>query len=110
MEEYSKKISIANKGKAKPIGFAENMSLTRQGINNPNAKELEYYIVGIKGKKAIVFKYGFQINNYLNKKDGYGNVLKALKKDIGTPYGIKWIYYYEELKYVYDIVQYTSES
>lgn len=77
-KEISYKISKANKGKPKPKGFSENLSKTRQGINNPAAKEIS--IGWIVCDKKHLFKYGFEINSFMNSKHAYGNIFKALIK------------------------------
>lgn len=110
-ELYYEKISVANKGKAKPEGFAENLSITRQGLDNPNAKELSTWIIAIKDDNTIIiFKYGFQINSYLGINRAYTNVIKAIKKPHQTAYNVKWDYFDSSKDYIQDIVHYTDES
>lgn len=94
MEELGNKLSLANKGYSKPIGFAENLSLQRKGLKNPATKELKDFIICFKDNKAIrIFKYGFEINDFIGKKDAYGNVYKVLTNQLKyNPYGYIWKY------------------
>lgn len=111
LEEYSAKISKANKGRSKPKGFAENLSATRKGLNNPAAKELDDWIVYGDNEKALgLFKYGFEINNFLNNKNAYSNVCAYLKRDGILCYNYKWKYFSQCNKRVQDIVQSSYES
>ena len=111
LELYSKKISIANKGKKKPLGFAENLSATRKGLDNPAAKELDNWIVYGDNKKALgLFKYGFEINTFLNNKNAYGNVCAYLKRKGNLCYNYKWKYFSECNKRIQDIVQSSYEN
>ena len=83
----NKKISKALKGRKKPEGFAANMAITRKGLNNPASKPLKQMILG---SNEYIFKYGFEINNFVGSISGYGNVLKVLNKQNKTAYGHKW--------------------
>ena len=110
MELYSKKISIANKGKNKPQGFAENLSVKRQGVLNPSAKELENWIVCFKENLPIrMFKFGFEVNNFLQNKHAYSNVYKFLESN-NKPYGYKWIFFHNCTQEIQDIVQSSYEN
>ena len=106
-KEISLKISNANKNKKKPIGFSENLSITRIGINNPNAKELKDWIVM---DNKILFKYGFEINEYFGNKYAYGNISKRIKKLNQYPYGHYWCLFSSLNKELQDIVRNSYES
>jgi len=101
------KISQKLKGKKKPRGFAENMSKKRQGINNPAAKELKNWIVA---DNKYLFKYGFEINNFIESKHAYGNVHRQIKLKNRKPYGYKWEYFSNIDIGLQDIVHTTYES
>lgn len=111
LEDYSAKISKANRGKPKPRGFAENLSATRKGLDNPAAKELDDWIVYGNTEEALgLFKYGFEINTFLKNKHAYGNVYRHLKRKGNLCYSYKWKYFSECNKEVQDIVQSSYES
>jgi len=112
LEEQSAKISKSNKGRKKPKGFAENLSESRRGLNNPAVKGLSNWIVCFKYEQPIrLFKYGFEVNNFINSKHAYGNVYSVLKdKKNYNPYGYHWQYYNECEKNIQDIVQSNYES
>lgn len=111
MEIYSGKISKSNKGKPKPPGFAENLSLNRRGLNNPAAKPLSMgSIVCFKdGTPIRMFKYGFEVNEFVGSKSGFSAVLLSFKKFF-KPYGYTWKKLSECTKEVQDIVQSDYES
>lgn len=111
LEELSKKISTANRGKSKPEGFAENLSKQRKGLGNPAAKPIKNNgIIGTNDRINFKwFKYGFEVNDFFERKDAYGNIYKF----VGTknkPYGYEFKYFNEASKRVQDIVQSQRES
>ena len=112
LENYSKKLSLSLKGKKKPIGFSENLSKNRKGILNPGAKELKDWIVSVNnGKPEKLFKYGFEINNFLRNKHAYGNIVKTLRNSPHhTPYKRAWILFKDCNKNIQDIVRIDYES
>lgn len=85
--EVAQKISAALKGRKKPDGFGENMSISRRGVNNPNTKQFEQFIVA---NNEYVFMYGFEINEFVGSIHAYGNVLKVLNKEGSTSYKYTW--------------------
>jgi hypothetical protein len=90
MEAYSEKLSIANKGRAKPKGFSEHLSRIRKGLGNPASKELKAPLVCFReGKPIRMFKYGFEVNEFIDSPHAYGNVYRNFKKN-HSPYGYKW--------------------
>jgi len=80
--EMRKKISEANKGVAKPDGFAEHLSTIRKGKGNPLAKPIIYGNVVIVENKEIVkeFEYYFEINEFMKQKNTASNIAKVFKK------------------------------
>lgn len=80
------KISLKLKGKDKPDGFAENLSIKRMGSNNPAAGKTKYdKIVVFKDNKAIrIFQGGYEINEFCNYPSMYGNLIKKLVKNKGV--------------------------
>ena len=108
-EEYSKKISEANKNKKKPEGFSEHLSEIRKGKNNPAAKEMKEWIVC---DEKYLFKYGFEINDFLNNKNAYSNIFAHFYKrnGKGNPYKHKWNLFSELSKEIQDIVQSLYEN
>ena len=103
------KISQKNRNKKKPKGFSEHLSNIRKGINNPAAKEIS--IGWIVADEKYLFKYGFEINNFIGKKDAYGNVYKQFKYGrIGKPYNHKWELFSRLNKEIQDIVQSSYEN
>lgn len=111
MEIYSKKISNANKGRKKPEGFAQNLSDTRKGLNNPASKPIKNNgIIGTDDRVNFVwFKYGFEINEYFISKHAYGNIYKFVNTGY-RPYGYEFKYFNEATKRVQDIVQQQYEN
>lgn len=112
LEEYSKKISKALKGIKKPNGFSENLSFKRKGLGNPAAKEMNKWIVCFQEDKAIkLFKYGFEINSFINNnRYAHGNVVGLLKRNGLKSYNYSWKYFCDCDKKSQDIVQSTYES
>ncbi len=88
------KISKANKGKPKPIGFGENLSIQRTGRGNPAAKKLTIKIGAYLNSELIKsFEYGFEINEFVDNKSAYSNVRKVLTGRLKyKPYGYVWKY------------------
>lgn len=111
MEKVSQKISKANKGKPKPEGFAENLSKMRKGLGNPATKELSKWIVCLKEEIPIrMFKYGFEINNFMSKPSAYGNIYRNLDSVKSTHYGYRWKTFENCRKEIQDIVQSNYEN
>jgi hypothetical protein len=110
MDVYSKKISKANKGRSKPLGFAENLSKARQGLGNPAVKDMccGWLVVFKETVPIRMFKYGFEVNNFVGNKSAYANVYRRYDK--GLPYGYKWTLFTDCTKDIQDIVQANYES
>lgn len=107
--KFGHKISEKLKGKKKPEGFAENLSKQRKGLGNPAAKEIP--IGWIVADQKYLFKYGFEVNEFVNNKYAYGNIYKHFKYNReGTPYGHKWELFSNLSKEIQDIVHSTYES
>ena len=113
---FRNKISMVNKGRPKPEGFAENMSKARMGINNPAAKLIKNGgIIATKDKIDFIwFKYGFEVNEFFSNKYAYGNANTRLNNIKSTlvprVYGYEIKYFNEASKRVQDIVQSQRES
>lgn len=110
MENLSLKHSNSLKGKSKPKGFAENLSIKRKGFGNPATKELKNWIVAKKEEDYYLFKYGFQINDFLDNKYAYRNVIRFIDSETNKPYGYFWKNFHNLSKGIQDIVQTTYES
>lgn len=107
--KFGHKISKSLKGKKKPKGFAENMSIKRKGLGNPATKEIS--IGWIVADKKYLFKHGFEINSFLNNKNAYGNIFSFFKnKRKGSPYHLEWEMFSNLDNETQDIVQATYES
>ena len=106
-EEISLKISTALKGKAKPKGFSDNLSESRKGKANPNAKELLNWIVA---DNKYLFKYGFEINNFIGSKYAAGNVTRRLGVPNNNPYNRTWVLFSSLDKELQDIVRNLYEN
>ena len=106
-KEISKRISDSLKGKSKPIGFAENLSKNRQGLDNPNTKELDEWIVA---DNQYLFKYGFEINIFIGNKYAYGNVQKRMLLPNSKPYKKVWVLFSSLNEELQDIVQKNYEN
>lgn len=98
------KISNKLKGKSKPKGFAEHLSKIRKGSGNPMARPLDtpIYCININTHKRLkgFFMYGYQINQFLNTKNAWSNVKKAINHpnnrngshlDYQVCYGYYWL-------------------
>lgn len=76
------KISAKLKGKPKPEGFGKKLSIMRKGLGNPAIKKLEepIYAVNCISNKKIrkVFNYSFEIEDFLNKRNSWSNIKKAI--------------------------------
>lgn len=68
----AQKVSKANKGKKKPDGFGERLSLARRSGNNPAAKRLNIGIFENNILIKIVY-YGCDVNTFLNNKWFWSN-------------------------------------
>lgn len=111
MEAFCKKMSLTNKGRAKPKGFGANLSKQRKGLGNPAAKELQDWIICFnKDVPEKLFKYGFEVNDFMNRSCAYGNVFKAMKYKTHNPYKRTWKFFSECNKNIQDIVHRDYES
>lgn len=79
-------------GKKQPKELVERWSVQKKGLGNPRAGTSTYFPVSCYKQDILVktFDYPFEINDFLNKKDAYSNVLKILKGKKGKPYGYEW--------------------
>lgn len=103
------KIKSKLSGLKKPDGFSKHLSNIRKGIQNPAAKEIS--IGWIVADEKYLFKYGFEVNSFIGKKDAYGSVHKHFKKGSkGSPYKHKWELFSNLNKETQDIVQSLYES
>lgn len=108
LEEYSSKISKSLKGKPKPIGFSENLSKKRKGLNNPGCRPIPNGgIVCLHPDKPKLFMHWFQVNEFCNSKHAGSNVRKYRSK---TPYGYNWMYFNDCSEGIQDIVRSDYES
>ena len=107
--KFGHKISQKLKGRKKPEGFAENLSNQRRGLGNPAAKEIP--TGWIVADQKYLFKYGFEINEFVNNKYAYGNIYRYFKNNRkGKPYGHKWELFSNLSKEIQDIVHSTYEN
>lgn len=107
------KISSKSKGVKKPDGFANNMSVARIGINNPAAgsSKLGWIICfDLYGTPLKLFKYGFEINNFIGSKHAYGNIAKYVDSNFNRPYKYIWKLFDKCSKEIQDIVESHYES
>lgn len=107
--KFGHKISKSLKGKKKPEGFAENLSKQRKGLGNPATKEIS--IGWIVADKKYLFKYGFEINEFISSKNAYGNIFNYFKNNRkGSPYGYQWELFSNLDVEIQDIVQSLYEN
>jgi len=106
-QEIAHKISKANKGRKKPDGFSEHLSKIRKGVNNPATKEIVDWIIA---DEKYLFKYGFEINTFINSIHAYGNVYRGFKRIKSRVYNHKWEKFSNVNKKIQDIVQSNYES
>lgn len=91
ISEIGKKVSKKLKGRKKPDGFAEHLSIIRKGINNPAAKPLSRKIRAYSNNVLVKeFNYGFEINDFIGSKHAYSNVVKTFNTH-NSAYGYKWV-------------------
>lgn len=110
MEEHSQKLKKSLKGKPKSLAFSLNLSEKRKGKGNTMAKEFKDFIICFKDEVPIkMFKYGFEINTFVNNKHAYGNVHKWIDTHV-KPYGYMWKHFSKCNKEIQDIVQFDYES
>lgn len=107
LKEIAQKVSNANKGKKKPEGFSEHLSKIRKGKNNPASKPIKF--CGLVAMKLLkdgytahyYFKYGFEVNEFCNSKNAYGNILKSFNMDnYKNPYGYNWQFFEKIPEYI----------
>lgn len=115
MELYSQKISIANRGRSKPKGFAENLSKKRKGLDNPAARPISNGGIIITNNRIDFYwlKYGFEVNSFFNRSSAYTNVYRSVNKIkyfSKTPYGYECKYFDKATQRVQDIVRAKYES
>lgn len=107
--KYGHKISNSLKGRKKPEGFSENLSKQRKGLGNPATKEIS--IGWLVADNTYLFKYGFEINEFISNKNAYGNIFNYFKnKRKGSPYGYKWELFSNLNIKIQDIVHSSYEN
>jgi len=111
-KEMQAKLSHANTGKSKPEGFGKNLSKARTGINNTMAgkSKVGWFICFNHDIPIRLFKFGFEVNEFLGTKHAYGNIARAILANKGNPYTYEWKKYKECSKEVQDIVRIKYES
>lgn len=57
-----------------------------------------------------LFKYAFEINEFIKSKHAYGNVYRQINLKNRKPYGHKWEYFSDIDVEIQDIVQTTYEN
>lgn len=93
-KEIGIKISIKNKGRKKPEGFAEHLSNIRKGKNNPMAKPFINKVGAyLNGELIKTFNYSYEIDDFFEKKGAWSNIKKVLSGKLKyRPYGYDWKY------------------
>lgn len=111
MGEYTEKLSRANAGKCKPQSFKDHLSKIRKGINNPAVKEMTCgWLICFKDSIPVrMFKYSFEINDFIGTRNAAPNVQKRLSFS-GSPYGYQWMKFENCTEEIQDIVQSFYES
>jgi hypothetical protein len=108
------KISQKLTGISRTPEFIENLSRIRTGVNNPAAGRSKIgWLINFdtEGNPIKLFKFGFEINKFLNSKYAYGNVSKFVDNDFNNrPYGYIWKSFSKCSKEIQDIVESTYES
>lgn len=111
-KEIGTKLSNILKGRAKPGGFSENLSFKRKGLKNPAVKISKYgmfVLFDSDDNPLRLFKYGFEIESFLNRKAVLNNIVRLINTD-KLAYGFKWKTYENCSKEIQDIVQSKYES
>ena len=120
----SELISSKLSGKKKPEGFAENLSKTRMGKDNPAAGKTTMpscIIFDLNNIPLKMFKFPYEITEFFDKKFGIenhklhagrtGNITKALKKSGKvSSTGFNFVIFENCTKEIQDIVQQDYES
>lgn len=111
MLEYGAKLSKANKGKVISQAQKDFLSSTRKGLNNPNVHPLRIgSLVCFKDQLPVrMFKYGFEINNFIGSKHAGSSVVKSLGI-AKNQYGYEWKKFDDCTKEIQDIVQSLYEN
>lgn len=109
------KISFKNKGRKMPSHNIQLLKESRLGINNPAAgkSKIGPVICFKDNMPLMMFKYGFEVNSFIGKKDAWSNVAKAiLQKDRENhkPYGYQWKKFSECDSTIQDIVRSQYEN
>lgn len=120
-ECYSKLIASQQTNRKKPVGFAENLSVSRMGANNPAAgkETLTGWIVCFDGDTPIkLFKFPFELTEFLDVRfpdNGHkknagttGNICKGVRQNsnhISTSSGFIWKRFNDCDKDIQDIVR-----
>lgn len=120
----SELIAIKNSGRKKPDGFAENLSKTRMGKNNPAAGKTTMptcIVFDLNNNPLKMLKFPYEITEFFDKKFGIenhklhagrtGNITKALKKSgkISST-GFNFVIFENCTKEIQDIVQQDYEN
>ncbi len=102
-------------GKTKPKGFAENLSKSRTGINNPMSNTGKYgAIVSFDHlwQPIEMYKHSYELNAKFNNAHLHGNIIKMLtgKTKPYKPAGLNWKFFKDCDKQIQDIVQSIYEN
>lgn len=83
-EKYGNKISVALKGRKKPIGFAENLSNARKGLGNTRVGTgtIGKFECLLKGEIVKEFTYPFEADIFVGVKGGWRNIKKVIDENI----------------------------
>lgn len=114
-EKTKLKLKAKLTGKSKPIGFSENLSINRQGANNPMAKTGKYGPIVSFDKlwnPIKMFKYSYEITADFNNAHLHSNIIKMLtgKTKPYKPAGLNWKFFKDCNKQIQDIVQSIYEN
>lgn len=84
-KKVGSKISNKLKGRKKPEGFAERLSLSRKSGNNPMAKRLN---IGIYKNNTLIkiLHYGCDVNTYLGNKWFWSNKSRLVQNGFAAHY------------------------
>lgn len=90
MREYINR-NIFGKGSVFLLLVIKFLSETRKGLDNPNVQPIKKgSLVCFKdGEPVRMFKYGFEINNFIGSDHAGSNIVKTLGI-AKFPYGYEW--------------------
>lgn len=91
-KETKLKLSLANIGKTMPIETREKLSQKLKGRNEHCKKRAVYQIDLITNNILQEFNSLTSAAIFINKKSGFGNILKTCNGEFTQCYGYKWKY------------------